>query len=114
MRVFAAISILFGVYFSAAIYSDLLSKSSTDGDLRPLSIMSVAADGSCASTAWLPNETTKVAIYRNGIRVGYAEKVYDDLARSSRITDGQRWKMIEFFSCAGGLPTEPLHALAVK
>lgn len=88
--------------------------SPTDGDLRPLSIMSVAGDGSCASIAWLPGETTRVAIYGNGVRLGYAKKVYDDPGRLSWNTGGQRWKMIEFFSCEEGLPTQALHALAVR
>jgi hypothetical protein len=76
--------------------------------------MSVAGDGSCASIAWLPEEITRVAIYRSGVRLGYAKKVYDDPTRSSWSTGRQRWKMIEFLSCAGGLPTQPLYALGVK
>jgi hypothetical protein len=113
MRVFVAISILFVIYFPAAMYLQL-STVRTDGDLRPLSIMSVAGDGSCASTVWLPEEITRVAIYRSGVRLGYAKNVYDDPTRLSWTTGSKRWKMIEFFSCEGGLPTQPIHALGVK
>jgi hypothetical protein len=113
MRVFAATLVLFAVYFPAVIYSAHSYKDPPDGGLRPLSLMSVAADGSCASIVWLPKETTKVAIYKDGVRVGYATKVYDDPGRLELATRGFTWKMIEFFDCKNGKPTQSFHALGI-
>jgi len=76
VRVLTATLVLFALYFPVAIYSALSYSGPQDGDVRPLPVMSVAADGSCVSTLWVPNETTKVAIYKDGALVGYASKLY--------------------------------------
>jgi len=75
--------------------------------------MSRAANGSCASTLWVPEGTTRVAIYRDGVRLGYATKVYDDPGRTKLATKGFAWKMIEFFDCKNGIPKRPFHALGI-
>jgi hypothetical protein len=113
MRVFIATLVVFAVYFPAAIYSARSFKNPPDGRLRPLSFMSVAANGSCVSIIWLPDKTTKVAIYRDGVRVGYATKVYDYQGLSRQAIKGFTWKMIEFLDCKNGNPKQPFHALGI-
>ena len=116
MRVVAVTLVLFAVYFPAAIYlsHSYKSRSYKNPDvLRPLSPMSRAANGSCASTVWLPKETTKVAIYQNGVRVGYATKVYDDPGRAELATKGFTWKLVEFPDCKNGIPAQSFHALGI-
>ena len=113
MRVFAATVVMFAVYFPAAIYLARSYKDPSDVGLRPLPILSIAANGSCASTLWVPERTTKVAIYRGGVRVGYATKVYDDPGRTELATKGFAWKMVEFFDCKNGIPRQSFHARGV-
>jgi hypothetical protein len=59
----------------------------------------------------VPKGTTKVAIYRDGVRVGYATKVYDDPGRLELAARGFTWKIVEFFNCKSERPTQSLHAL---
>jgi hypothetical protein len=93
--VFAATMVLFAVYFPAAFY---LTHSYKDPPtMRPLWPMSRAASGSCASTVWLPKETNKVAIYKDGVEVGYATKVYDDPDPAELAT--KRFTLVEFSGC---------------
>lgn len=113
MRVFIATLVVFAVYFPAAIYTAQSFKDPPDSRLRPLSLMSVAANGSCISIVWLPDKTTKVAIYRDGVQVGYATKVYDDQGLSRQAIKGFTWKMIEFLDCKSGKPKQPFHALGI-
>jgi len=81
--------------------------------LRPLPVMSVAADGSCVSTLWVPKETTKVAIYKDGVRAGYASKTYQDPGRLELTTKGFTWKMVGFFDCKTGKPRAPFQGLGI-
>ena len=113
MRVFAATLVMVAVYFPAAIYLSRSYRHPPDQGLRPLSFMSLAPGGSCTSTVWVPKDTLKVAIYKDGLRVGYATKIYDDPGRLELATKGFTWKMIEFFDCRNGKPTQPLHALGI-
>jgi hypothetical protein len=113
MRVFAATVVLLAVYFPAAIYLARSYKDAPDGGLRPLPILSIAGNGSCVSTLWVPEGTTKVAIYRDGVRLGYATKVYDDPGRTELATKGFAWKMVEFYDCKSGIPAQSFHALGI-
>ena len=113
VRVLAAVLVLFAGYFPVAIYSALSYSEPRRGELRPLPVLSVAADGSCVSTLWVPKETTKVAIYKDGVRVGYATKMYDDPGRLELIAKGFTWKMVEFFDCKTGKPREHFQARGI-
>jgi hypothetical protein len=113
MRLFIATLVLFAVYFPAAICLSRSYRNSPDEGLRPLSLMSLAPGGSCTSTVWVPKDTLKVAIYKDGLRVGYATKIYDHPGRLELAAKGFTWKMIEFFDCRNGKPTQPLHALGI-
>jgi hypothetical protein len=113
VRVLTATLGLFAVYFPVAIYSALPYIGLSDGDLRPLPVLSVAADGSCASTLWVPKETTKVGIYKDGVRAGYASKMYDDPGRLELATKGFTWKMVEFSDCKTGKPRQHFHGLGI-
>lgn len=112
MRIRTATLLLFAVYFPAAIILARSYKPPESG-LRPLSVMGVAANGSCVSTIWVPKETTKIAIYHDGLRVGYATKMYDDPGRLELAAKGFTWKMVEFFDCKDGRPTRSFHAIGI-
>ena len=81
--------------------------------MRPLPVMSVAADGSCVSTRWVPKDTTKVASYKDGVLVGYASKMYQYPGRLELTAKGFTWKMVEFFDCKTGKPSEHFQGLGI-
>ena len=113
MRVLTAALVLFAVYFPVAIYSARSYSGPQADGLRPLPVLSVAADGSCVSTLWVLKATTKVGIYKDGVRAGYASKMYDDPGRLELATKGFTWKMVEFFDCKTGKPREHFQGLGI-
>jgi hypothetical protein len=113
MRVLTAALVLFAVYFPVAIYAALSYRGAPEIDLRPLPVMNVSADGSCVSTLWVPKETATVAIYKDGVRMGYASKLYDDPGRLELATKGFTWKMVEFFDCKDGRPQAAFQAIGI-
>ena len=69
-----AAAALLAAYFPTAVWFKLTNKDA-DGPRQSLPTYGVDADGTCVSRIFLPREMTKVAIYEDNVRLGYATRI---------------------------------------
>ena len=106
VRVAAAALLLFTAYFPAAVWFKLAYKEA-DGALQPLPVYGIQAAGTCISRIFLPRQMTKLAIYDDRVRVGYATRMYEDPGRLELNTEEKHWRIV-LFDCR---VTQPLSHL---